>query len=302
MTYIEFLDKITEDLREDFSTILPERYRKAEIGNREVQKLQGRSYFGLTFRPEGAVAEASLDLKPLYESFMDGRPYPALLRELEQELLKLSNRMPSPDPDLFNSYDRLKHHLMIQLIPRKGNEEMLETLPHRDMEDLCVVYRFDLGCLGCPDSSILITSSLLEGYGVTPEQLHDDALKYAPLLHPASFRRLRDILLERSGAEIPEEEGAPDIFVATVENGYSGAAVLLYPGFLDYAAGRLKDRFYILPSSIHELLFIEDKDDIRPEFLKEMVHSINEAHVAPEDRLSDCVYHYTRSDGLLKAV
>ena len=293
MTYIEFLDKITEDLREDFSTILPERYRKAEIGNREVQKLQGRSYFGLTFRPEGAVAEASLDLKPLYESFMDGRPYPALLREPVSE---------ANHPDIFGDYDKLKHHLMIQLIPRKGNEEMLKDLPHKDLEDLCAVYRFDLGCLGCPDSSILITSSLLEGYGVTPEQLHADALKYAPLLHPASFRRLRDILLERSGAEIPEEEGAPDIFVATVENGYSGAAVLLYPGFLDYAAGRLKDRFYILPSSIHELLFIEDKDDIRPEFLKEMVHSINEAHVAPEDRLSDCVYHYTRSDGLLKAV
>ena len=100
----------------------------------------------------------------------------------------------------------------------------------------------------------------------------------------------------------PPSPSSPAIFVATVENGYSGAGVLLYPGFLDYAAGRLKDRFYILPSSIHELLFIEDKDDIRPEFLKEMVRSINEAHVAPEDRLSDCVYHYTGSSGLLEAV
>ena len=302
MTYDEFLEKITGDLRTDFSTVLPEQYRKAEIGNRRVQKLQGCSYLGLTFRPEGAAAEASLDLKPLYESFLDGRPYSALLRELEQELIKLANRMPSPDPDIFGSYDILKHHLMIQLIPRKGNEEMLKDLPHEDLEDLCAVYRFDLRCLGCPDSSILITTSMLEGYGITPEQLHKDALLYAPLLHPASFRRLRDILSERGVTDIPEDADAPAIFVATVENGFSGAGVLLYPGFLDYAAGRLKDRFYILPSSIHELLFIEDKEDIRPEFLKEMVHSINEAHVAPEDRLSDCVYHYTGSSGLLEAV
>ena len=94
----------------------------------------------------------------------------------------------------------------------------------------------------------------------------------------------------------------PAICGAGASAGFSGAGVLMYPGFLDYAAGRLKDRFYILPSSIHELLFIEDKDDVRPEFLKEMVHSINETHVAPEDRLSDCVYHYTGSSGLLEAV
>ncbi|MBQ7536309.1 MAG: hypothetical protein IJT43_11930 [Stomatobaculum sp.] len=302
MTYSEFIDKITKDLQTDFGTILPERYRKAEIGSREVQKLQGRSYLGLTFRPEGAATEASLDLKPLYESFKNGRPYSALLKELEQELLKLANRMPSPDPELFSNYDKLKHHLMIQMIPRKGNEKMLEDLPHRDLEDLCAVYRFDLCCLGCPDSSILITRSMLEDYGITPEQLHSDALQYAPLLHPASFRKLHDIIKENGGADIPEDADAPAIFVATVENGFSGAGVLLYPGFLDYAAGRLKGRFFILPSSIHELLFIEDNDDIRPEFLKEMVRSINEAHVAPEDRLSNCVYHYTSGSGLPEAV
>ena len=105
MTYDEFLEKITGDLRTDFSTVLPEQYRKAEIGNRNVKKLQGCSYLGLTFRPEGAVSEASLDLKPLYESFLNGRPYSALLRELEQELLKLANRMPSPDPDIFGDYE-----------------------------------------------------------------------------------------------------------------------------------------------------------------------------------------------------
>lgn len=303
MTYTEFVDKIAEDLRTDFSTVLPKQYRNTEIGAREVKKLQGCSYYGLNFRPEGAVTDASLDLKPLYEAMEDGRPYPDLLAELEQELLRLAPRMPAPDPELFMDYENLKPYLTIHLIPRKGNEEMLEEIPHWDFEDLCAVYRVDLSELGCPDSSMLVTSELLRHYGVTPEELHRDALHFAPMSHPASLRFLREIMAERCRQSAPYGMGGgPEILVATVKDGFSGAGVLLYPGVLDRAAERLGGSFFVLPSSVHELLFIEDNGDIHPEFLKEMVSAINAAHVAPQDRLTDSVYHYTAEEGLLEAV
>lgn len=303
MTYTEFVDKIAADLRTDFSTVLPKMYRNTEIGVREVKKLQGCSYYGLNFRPEGAVTDASLDLKPLYEALEDGRPYPELLAELEQELLKLASRMPAPDPELFMDYENLKPYLTIHLIPRKGNEEMLEEIPHWDFEDLCAVYRVDLSELGCPDSSMLVTSELLRHYGVTPEELHRDALHFAPMSHPASLRSLSEIMAERCRQSAPYRMGGgPEILVATVADGFSGAGVLLYPGVLDRAAGRLGGSFFVLPSSVHELLFIEDNGDIHPEFLKEMVSAINAAHVAPKDRLTDSVYHYTAEGALLEAV
>ena len=303
MTYTEFVDKIQEDLRTDFSTVLPEQYRNTEIGTGEVKKLQGCSYYGLSFRPEGSATGASLDLKPLYESMQEGRPYADLLADLEAELLKLARHMPDPDPALLGNYEKLKRSLTIQLIPRKGNEELLKEIPHRDFEDLCAVYRVDLSDLGCPDSSMLVTSRLLGEYGVTPEELHRDALRYAPIFHPATLRSLREIISEQCGPEsVCGEESGPDILVATVEDKFFGAGVLFYPDFLDHAAALLGGKFFILPSSIHELLFIEDNGDIRPEFLKEMVRAINEAHVAPRDRLSDSVYHYTGKGPRLEAV
>ena len=182
-------------------------------------------------------------------------------------------------------------------------QEMLEEIPHWDFEDLCAVYRVDLSELGCPDSSMLVTSELLRHYGVTPEELHRDALHFAPMSHPASLRFLREIMAERCRQSAPYGMGGgPEILVATVKDGFSGAGVLLYPGVLDRAAERLGGSFYVLPSSVHELLFIEDNGDIHPEFLKEMVSAINAAHVAPQDRLTDSVYHYTAEEGLLEAV
>ena len=40
MTYNEFLEKITNDLRTDFTTVLPKRYRKAEIGSEGLAEIE----------------------------------------------------------------------------------------------------------------------------------------------------------------------------------------------------------------------------------------------------------------------
>ncbi len=299
MVYTQFLDKVVDDLRTDFDTVLPEKYRNTRIGKRKVKKLQGRSYLGLTFQPEDAAAEASFDLKEMHSAYEKGRPYYELLSELEQELLRIADHMPEPDMDLFRDYSHLKYHLMLQLIPRKGNEEMLESIPHIDVEDLCAVYRIDLHFAGCPDSSILITRAMLEDFNITEEQLKEDALHHAPNSHPASLRPLRSMLAESCADFSDEDFEAPSIYVATVASGFSGAGVLLYPGFLEDAARLLKGDFFILPSSIHELLFISDNGDISTDFLKDMVHSINQAHVAPSERLSDSVYRYDKEQGAL---
>ena len=90
--------------------------------------------------------------------------------------------------------------------------------------------------------------------------------------------------------------GEPVMMVATTEDSRMGASVIQYPGFLEQAAEVMGGDFFILPSSIHEVLLVPDdgKADFRD--LETMVQTINESQVAPAERLSDHVYHYDQAD------
>lgn len=66
--------------------------------------------------------------------------------------------------------------------------------------------------------------------------------------------------------------------------------------------GRRQGDYYILPSSIHELLIARDDGLVSAKILKEIVHEGNrtESVIKPEDVLSDNVYFYSRTEKSLK--
>ena len=74
------------------------------------------------------------------------------------------------------------------------------------------------------------------------------------------------------------------------ERSCSGRAWI--PGFLDQAAEKLGGSFYILPSSIHEVLLLRNDQEMDVRELEDMVQNVNEQMVSPEEQLSDRVYHY----------
>lgn len=50
--------------------------------------------------------------------------------------------------------------------------------------------------------------------------------------------------------------------------------------------------YYILPSSVHELLVLPDNGDHNAGSLAKMVQDVNRNSVSPEERLGDKVLHY----------
>ena len=155
----------------------------------------------------------------------------------------------------------------------------------------------DMGDSAGGKMTSVITNQQLNAFGITAEQLHQDALENAPITHPASLRSMQEVMAEMMGME-PEDvmSGEPTMLVATVEGSFMGASVIQYPGFMEQAAEKIGGDFFVLPSSIHEVLLIPD--DGRQDFheLAAMVQTINETQVAPEERLSDNVYHYDKAD------
>lgn len=94
----------------------------------------------------------------------------------------------------------------MEVVSAEANKEMLETVPHQNIEDMAVVYRF---VLSSDDgrASILVTNQLLENMGVTPEQLHADAMENAPQIQPVEIKGMSEVLAEMMGVEQAEMMG-----------------------------------------------------------------------------------------------
>lgn len=67
---------------------------------------------------------------------------------------------------------------------------------------------------------------------------------------------------------------------------------MLYPGLLQSIAEATQSSFYILPSSIHEVLHMKEGNGMGAKELQSMVTDINQAQVPPQEVLSNQVYFY----------
>jgi hypothetical protein len=72
----------------------------------------------------------------------------------------------------------------------------------------------------------------------------------------------------------------------------------LYPGILQEAVDYLGRDFFVLPSSVHEVILLPDNGE-DPEGLLQIVAEINHTQVAEEEVLLDAVFKYRAGDDFI---
>ena len=83
--------------------------------------------------------------------------------------------------------------------------------------------------------------------------------------------------------------GTP-IYVVTNESAYLGAACVLNKDEIRKALSWLGRKFYVIPSSIHEMLIIPYDFGGNALGLAQMIREVNDGVVLPEDQLGDKAY------------
>ncbi len=294
MDYENFKEQFIDDLKEK----LYEQGIDANISVNEVKKLN-ESYEAVTVTPEGGNIGVNIGVDKFYDAYENGTSYDAVVdRAAEVVSVGLAQR-PDIDVSSLTDYSQMKEKLAMEVVSTEANKEMLETVPHQNIEDMAVVYRFVLNSDDEGRSSILVTNQLLENMGVTPEQLHADAMENAPQIKPVEIKGMSEVMVEMMGPEqaemmgiVPMDPKDEQMYVASVPDKVHGAGVLAYQDFMDKAAEKAGGDFFILPSSIHELLIVPDNGKMELKDLEAMVREVNATQVAPADKLTDSVYHY----------
>ena len=299
MDFKEFTQKAEQDIRAALEDASP----GIEVRINQVEKLQEESYTAITLTPAGSNIGMNLNLNQLYDYLQRGESCEAVISSAVNQAKEHLASMPRFNVSELSSYEAAKNLLFVDVVGTRVNAEMLSKVPHTDMEDISMVYRMQLEHLSNGAVTVLVTNDLMNRMGITKEQLHADALASSERIRPASMKTMAEVLTNMLGVPpemLPEDMPGPKLYVVTNEEGFHGAAATFYPDFMDQAAKEFGSNFFILPSSVHEVLFVPDDGSLQVDQLRDMVTDINASEVAPADRLTDSVYHYDAAERIFE--
>ena len=304
MNYEEFKHEVADRIK-DF---LPEKYADADVSIQTVVKNNDQKLDGLMVKLEDSNIAPNIYLNQFYEQHEDGRPMDDILAAIAD--VRTQHEM-SQDFDVsrLTDFDSVKDRITCRLINAEQNAEYLADKPHTMVDDLAVTYHIAIGKEESGNMSAPITDRLMESYGVDVEQLHKLALDNMETLTPATFKSMTETMVDMMLPDMMRngmtEEQARDaiagmipptqdemMFVLSNEDKLGGAAVLLNDKVMDDITEKLGQDYFILPSSVHEVLIVPKNDQMDLKTLESMVQDVNATQVSPEERLSDHVYAY----------
>jgi uncharacterized protein YtpQ (UPF0354 family) len=176
------------------------------------------------------------------------------------------------------------------LVNKKQQKDWLSDKPYRDLGDMAEVFVLELA--KDPYTALAVDNALIENYRTDTKQLHEIAVK--------NMGRDSKYVLFR---KISEDMEGFSLYVLTNQNKYYGASQVLNDKALQRVSRELFGDFYILPSSVHEVLIVPEnvKEKASVTELQAIIKEVNET-LSLEELLSGSVYKYDhKTHDLLRA-
>ena len=290
-----------EVVAEKFMEYMPEQYQGMRLRVEPVNKVN-KVLDGITLVGSGAGRSVSptLYINHMYEHYLETENLQEVLQSAARRMDMAFKEMPEVgDVNL----EGAKDNIVFQVINTLQNEDMLRDMPHREFQDLSIIYRWVVKVDESGIQSSAIRNNLAEQLGMNEEQLFKCAVENTRRIFPPTVKSMNDVIREMFISdgmpaevadmmigEMPEDKM---MWVISNDRGINGAGSMLYEDNLHKLAMKLETDLYILPSSVHECIAVSTNVG-DPYELAEMVSEINMGQVALEDRLSNQVYHYDK--------
>lgn len=276
----------------------------------EIVKNNQVSLQAIVIMEKGKNSAPSIFLEPYFKEYLNGRD----LNDICLDILVVNEKYKdaiSFDINDFLSYERIKENLYVKVINRKENSKRLERMPWIEFMDLAVVAYVEIDELGCGSGTINVSDDNMNMWGIDKETLFKVALKNTGRKMYPCLEKIDDMMREIFNEKIAnsclfdesEMEQAMEMFdtgrdsllyVLTNHTKLNGAVYIIFNDILKSVSEKLNDNFFILPSSIHELIIVPEKCGIQRKELESMVREINRTELDPKEVLSDSVYYFDR--------
>lgn len=313
------LDEFIEEIKDVLQQELDGEY---EIYLKEVTKNNSSIKKGLVLKNHDSNLAPTVYMEDFYKQYICGEKIENLAHSVMSVLLTHSTKK-NFDISFFEDFSKIKDNIFCKLISKEKNEALLDNVPYVDFLDMAIVFYYMLDntkedfLKNDTDitASILIYNNHLELWNVDKKAVYECASYNTPLSFRATLddmevviremiiNKIKDNNEDMSDEEISEEyNNSPlckdigsmrgKMYVLSNESRRYGATSLLYEDVLQGFANMIEGDFYILPSSIHEVILVPHNSAYDVSDLYSMVKDVNEKEVPNEDILSDNVYYY----------
>lgn len=291
-----------EVMREQILEHLPEEYKDSKVDVHGVEKVN-RTLDGMVVLKPSANSAPTVYLNHLYEDYVSGKSIQDCLSHCANMIVDAYKELDDMKPQIETS--QMKENVIMVLVNKEQNKEMLENVPHRDFQDLAVIYRWVVDINEKGMASSIVNNKIMENEGMIEPDLFQLAVENTKRLLPPQIRPMSEVIKEMFPFELIEmgmvdelmaeidSDPKKAMYVLTNETNINGAVSMLYENNLHELAEKLGTDLYILPSSIHESILVSVEMGEANE-LAQMVSDINMSCVEVGDRLSNNVYHYDK--------
>ena len=295
LNFSDFSDRVMKDIKD----YLPYGGDGYCVETNQTRKVNEGMVTMVTVRRDGSEIGASIPMERIYHEYeRSGNDFSVFFPSFASQFCAQAAHVPEDilaQAAVVRSMDweQLRDKVYVHAIGATRNEELLKTVPHKQIGDVCSVYRIHITETERDCATVLITNDMAERLHVSTEEIHQAAVRNSMEKYPPVCLRMSDMMEELIGSspEIDGEEIDTPLYVLTNRTKMDGASVIFYPDVADTILRNMPENYYLLPSSVHEWLVVS-KNRADKEELEEMVHAVNETTGDPKDQLSDMVHEY----------
>jgi hypothetical protein len=205
--------------------------------------------------------------------------------------------------------EAMRENIIINLISQERNRFLENPHPYKLQNDMAITYRWAAKVNVDSIHSALIDDTLMSRLGLNHDELHKLAFENTMRLFPANIISMEQMFMDESTpSDIDNfhyddiDKMSPPMYVLSNNIKINGASTIVYPGILEKLAEKFGSDFYILPSSVHEVILIPDDGNSDESHLSWLVRTVNMEQVSINERLSKSAYKYDKEEKSLKRI
>lgn len=248
---------------------------------------------GLSILKQGENVSPSIYLNSFYKDLESGIPLTVVINNI----LSIYKQCSFPgylDVSKILDFNNVRSNLFVKLINKHLNEKLLENVPHTYfLDDFVITVHCKLNQTKEGLFSFAITNDYLKTWNLTVPSLISIAKENTISLMGLDIENLSDSL-QSMHVQVP----SLPIWVMTNRYMLNGAATVLNDNVLKEFAATCGN-FYIIFSSIHEVLLIPSNDNLNIEMLTNLNQEVNTSSLNEEDILGTKAYYYEKGKGII---
>ena len=287
-------DEFKETVMNRIKDYLPAKYKDYSVEVHKRNKINEELEALCIINPDVKVNFSPVVyINHMYEEYRKNKSLPNVLKTAAETI---SNT--NIDIDTTLDCKNLKENTIFVLVNAENNKSLLSNAPHKKFLDLAIVFRWLIQRDNEKFMGAIITNEIADKYKLTADELFDIAKANTRRIYKPRFENIVDLINRLSPNDPIQNDKSVPIYILSNEIAMEGASYILYDDILKDIRIQLGEDFYVIPSSINEVIIVPC-NTIDAEYTKTMLRNVNRSIVARQEVLSNNVYKY---DGELRMV